>query len=97
MQGYEPQSGAEKEKGYPTQSTPIMPQVGYPSTAYQAPEPGFAPAPAFQHVPISDEDPIVKGMAFSTESIRKGFIRKVYTILSVIIYSAHIPWVEAMT
>lgn len=92
MQGYEPPSAGDQKKSYPTQSTPIMPpagfpQGGYPATGYPsagyAPATGFAPAPAFQHVPASDEEPIVKGLEFNTESIRKGFIRKVYSILSV--------------
>lgn len=34
--------------------------------------------------PNTPEVPEVKGLAFSTESIRKGFIRKVYSILLVI-------------
>lgn len=59
-------------------------QGGYPAAGYP-PQPGFAPAqPAYaQHVPIGEDEPIVKGLEFSTESIRKGFIRKVYSILSV--------------
>lgn len=36
-----------------------------------------------QHLPNPDTDPFVKGFEFSTESIRRGFIRKVYSILSV--------------
>lgn len=32
------------------------------------------------------EDPEVKGFDFTDESIRKGFIRKVYSILMVISY-----------
>lgn len=42
--------------------------------------------PPYQHIanPNTPEVPEVKGLAFSTESIRKGFIRKVYSILLVI-------------
>lgn len=63
------------------------------------PQPGFAPQPAYPpqsqpygHVPAhmyagSDtnplEQPAVKGFEFTDESIRRGFIRKVYAILSV--------------
>lgn len=41
----------------------------------------------YQHFanPNTTEVPEVKGLAFSTESIRKGFIRKVYSILLVIL------------
>ncbi|XP_031633127.1 protein lifeguard 1-like [Contarinia nasturtii] len=65
---------------------------GHPSQAGYAPQPGFAPygypsnnvPPSNLHVPNQpDTDPIVKGFEFSTESIRRGFIRKVYAILSV--------------
>lgn len=63
-----------------------------PHAAY--PQAGFAPygyastnmPPQDMHVPTNaanDTDPIVKGFEFSTESIRRGFIRKVYSILSV--------------
>lgn len=99
MEGYEPPAAGDQKKSYPSQSAPIMPpvgysqggypQAGYPQGGYPAagypPQPGFAPAqPAYaQHVPIGEDEPIVKGLEFSTESIRKGFIRKVYSILSV--------------
>lgn len=62
---------------------------GGPSSAQQA---GFVPyatyaspslPPTDMHVPNTDSDPIVKGFQFSDETIRKGFIRKVYSILSV--------------
>lgn len=55
--------------------------------SYAQPAYGYAPAsmpPADQHVPTNpDTDPFVKGFEFNTESIRRGFIRKVYSILSV--------------
>lgn len=49
---------------------------GYPSTQT---------SPQDQYVPNSatDTDLMVKGFQFSAESIRRGFIRKVYSILSV--------------
>lgn len=88
--GY-PQQGYPQ--GYPPQQA-YQPQ-GYPQPG--AVQPGFAPIPtgapyghippvANQHVPYSDgnsSDPIVKGFDFSEESIRRGFIRKVYSILTV--------------
>lgn len=94
MQGYEPPVAGDQKKNYPTQSTPIMPpggggyaSAGYPSAGYPPagypPATGFAPAPAFQHVAAAEDEPIVKGLDFNTETIRKGFIRKVYSILSV--------------
>lgn len=65
----------------------VPPQAAYP------PQAGFVPygypsthmPPQDMHVPsnATDTDPIVKGFEFSTESIRRGFIRKVYSILSV--------------
>lgn len=92
MDGYDPSASGDQKKNYPTQNTPIVPSggfatagyapSGYPAAAYP-PAPGFAPAPAFQHVPPAEDEPIVKGLDFNTETIRKGFIRKVYTILSV--------------
>lgn len=67
---------------------------GNASQPAYAPQPGFAPygypstnmPPQDQYVPnqhLGDTDPMVKGFEFSTESIRRGFIRKVYSILSV--------------
>lgn len=66
----------------------------YPTNAAYPPQPGFAPYGSsssmppqdpYIHVPNAntDTDPMVKGFEFSTESIRRGFIRKVYSILSV--------------
>lgn len=62
-----------------------------PHAAY--PQTGFAPygypsthvPPQDLHVPsnATDTDLMVKGFEFNTESIRRGFIRKVYSILSV--------------
>lgn len=69
------------------------PQTGFPPQTGYAPQPGFAPyhghpsnnlPPSDLHVPNNtDNEPMVKGFEFSTESIRRGFIRKVYAILSV--------------
>lgn len=85
MQGYEPPQGyANKNEHYPNQ--------GYPSGGYQPPKQEFTPTypPVSQHVPIiennpNDTDHVVKGFEFSDQSIRRGFIRKVYAILSVIL------------
>lgn len=48
------------------------------------------------------EDPEVKGFDFTDESIRKGFIRKVYSILCVSVHSAefvyiHTPHLQLLT
>lgn len=45
--------------------------------------PSSMPPANQHHVPNPDTAPFVKGFEFSTESIRRGFIRKVYSILSV--------------
>lgn len=71
---------------YPT------PAGSYPTNAAYPPQPGFAPYGSSSSMPAqdpympnatTDTDPIVKGFEFSTESIRRGFIRKVYSILSI--------------
>lgn len=84
MQGYDP-SDAEQKKGYPTQTTPIMPSGGYPPATSFAPATMLSQPIQPQHISMADDEPIVKGLDFNTESIRKGFIRKVYSILSVIL------------
>lgn len=54
---------------------PQQPPYGYASSSMPPPD---------QHVPTNpDTDPFVKGFEFNTDSIRRGFIRKVYSILSV--------------
>lgn len=55
------------------------------STAQQ-PEPFVFIPSANQHASNADSVPIVKGFEFNTETIRRGFIRKVYSILSVRIF-----------
>lgn len=69
----------------------------YPTNAAYPPQPGFAPYGSSSSMPpqdpympnaTTDTDPMVKGFEFSTASIRRGFIRKVYSILSVIIFVA---------
>lgn len=80
--------------GYPQQGqSSYAPQQGFPPYAPPGPQPGFMPVPGavpYGHVPPSmpysennSSDPIVKGFEFSDESIRRGFIRKVYSILTV--------------
>lgn len=68
--------GAPPNAGY--KDTPPYPQ----QTPYVYASSSMPPAD--QHVPTNpDTDPFVKGFEFNTESIRRGFIRKVYSILSV--------------
>ncbi|CAG9821594.1 unnamed protein product [Phaedon cochleariae] len=86
-----PQGGFPPQGGYPPQ------QGGYPGPAPGFQPPPYAsndPYSAGEHVPFSSspagnyggaaypEDPEVKGFDFSDASIRRGFIRKVYAILS---------------
>lgn len=60
---------------------------GYPPQHQQPPYGGYPPQqPGFNQPPPEggySGDPEVKGFDFNDESIRKGFIRKVYFILSV--------------
>lgn len=74
-----PNMGAPPNAGY--KDTPPyaqQPPYGYPSSSMPPPD---------QHVPTNpDTDPFVKGFEFNSESIRRGFIRKVYSILSVWTY-----------
>lgn len=85
--GYPPQ-----QPGYPPQQPGYPPQAGgYPQPGY--PQPGMPQGIPYGHVPpqqpgygsyVDPEDPEdVKGFGFTDESIRKGFIRKVYSILMV--------------
>jgi protein lifeguard len=75
--GYPPQ-----QPGYPQQQFggfPQNPQPGY-NPAYPHQQPNYNP----QQPPYMDpEDPDAKNFDFSDESIRKGFIKKVYSILTV--------------
>lgn len=86
--GYPPQ----QQPGYPPQQPGYPPQGGgYPQPGY--PQPGMPQGIPYGHVPpqqpgygsyVDPEDPEdVKGFGFTDESIRKGFIRKVYSILMV--------------
>lgn len=79
------------QKGPMPGSYPTQPS-SYPTQAAFPPQPGFAPYgsssssvhdPYMPNATTTDTDPMVKGFEFSTESIRRGFIRKVYSILSV--------------
>lgn len=81
----------EGNKGPMPGSYPTQPG-SYPTQAAFPPQPGFAPYGSSSSMPpqdpympnsTTDTDPMVKGFEFSTESIRRGFIRKVYSILSV--------------
>lgn len=92
--GYPPQGppGAYPQPGgYP----PVIPIHGYPQPGYPQPgyggaggdfQPGFVPPhmpPQGNGAGYDPEDPEVKGFDFTEESVRKGFIRKVYSILCV--------------
>jgi len=90
--GYQPQAGYPPPQGYPQPGYPPQQGFGQPGPV----QPGYMPAPGgvpyghvppppTQHIPYSDNstEPIVKGFEFSDESIRRGFIRKVYSILSI--------------
>ena len=82
---------------YPPQQPSYPPQSGYPQanlpphSGYSQQQPGFAPYnPAYPHQspnhqpPYMDpEDPDAKNFNFNDESIRKNFIKKVYSILCV--------------
>uniref|UniRef100_A0A182IQ08 Uncharacterized protein n=1 Tax=Anopheles atroparvus TaxID=41427 RepID=A0A182IQ08_ANOAO len=97
--GYPPQPGYPPQSGYPQSGYPQpgYPQPGYPQDpAYPGgfnsgypPQPGFAqPAPsnmptAYGTGPYDPETGSVKGFEFNDQSIRRGFIRKVYSILTV--------------
>lgn len=91
--GYPPQ-----QPGYPPQQPGYPPQQpGYPQPGggypQGYPQPGMPQGIPYGHVPpqqpgygsyVDPEDPEdVKGFGFTDESIRKGFIRKVYSILMV--------------
>lgn len=95
--GYPPkEQGGYPQPGYPQPGYPAA--GGYPPQAgYSGQQQGFAPlvppggvpyghvppAPN-QHMPTyQTEEPAVKGFEFSDESIRRGFIRKVYSILTL--------------
>lgn len=92
--GYPPQQqgGYPPNAGYPPQSgygQPGYGQPGYGQPGYQQPG-GYPPQSGYgQSDPYGgnnqygQEDPEVKGFEFNDESIRKGFIRKVYSILMV--------------
>lgn len=92
--GYPPPGGYPPPQG----GFPMPGAGGYPPPNFgqgYPPQPGFAPA--MPHMPppgaegnyggaggvYDPEDPEVKGFDFTDESIRKGFIRKVYSILMV--------------
>ncbi|XP_037043393.1 protein lifeguard 1-like isoform X3 [Bradysia coprophila] len=94
-QGGYPQGGFPPQQGYPPQ--PGYPQPGYPDSGYPQPgfqqpgypqpggfqQPGFVPTVPHAGPVYDPEDPEVKGFDFTDQSIRKAFIRKVYSILMV--------------
>ncbi|CAK1585919.1 unnamed protein product [Parnassius mnemosyne] len=91
-QGGYPQGGYP-QGGYPQGGYPpgAYPQAGYPQAGYPAPQPGVQPGygagfgePAGYPAPgpgSLGEDADVKGFDFTEQSIRKAFVRKVYSIL----------------
>lgn len=117
--GY-PQQPGFGQGGYPSQPYPS--QQGYPGYVPQAgfaPQPGYQPYPpqdaGFMGQPsmppgnygvYDPEDQSAKGFDFTDQSIRRGFIRKVYSILTaqlgitlgfIILFMYHRPtklWVQ---
>lgn len=91
--------GGFPQPGYPMPQAgyPMPPMAGgvpYPQPGGYPPPGGFPPSGFVPHMPppnpnasygagYDPEDPEVKGFDFTDESIRKGFIRKVYSILCV--------------
>lgn len=78
--------GGYPQGGYPQGGYPQggYPQGGYPQPGAYPPQPGFQPGygdPSGGYVGGVGEDGEVKGFDFNDQSIRKGFIRKVYSIL----------------
>lgn len=72
--------GFQQPGNYPPGSYPQP--GGYPPPSGGYPQPGFVPTVPHA-APYDPEDPEVKGFDFTDQSIRKGFIRKVYSILMV--------------
>lgn len=90
MPGYPPQSGYPPQPGFGQPGFP--PQQGYPGAGPGAgyPQPGFGYPPqsgGFAAPPQGQygngDDPSVKGFDFTDQSVRRAFIRKVYSILMV--------------
>lgn len=76
--GYPP-GGGYPGGGYPPQQPGYPPQQpGYPPQGMGGLDPGYG-GPAY----AGDANPEAKGFEFNDESIRRGFIRKVYAILMV--------------
>jgi protein lifeguard len=73
---YSPPPVGFQTSGYPPQPTYPPQQEGYSQLGHMPDYP--------QQAPYNDpEDPFAKNFDFSDESIRKGFIKKVYSILTV--------------
>lgn len=81
-----PQPGfhpGQPQPGYPPQ------QPGYPGGGYPPQQPGYPPQAGMGGAGFDgpgyggDANPEAKGFEFNDESIRRGFIRKVYSILMV--------------
>lgn len=73
--GYPPQ-----QPGFAPGPQPGYPGGGYPPQGLGGLDPGYAGGPAGYG---GDANPEAKGFEFNDESIRRGFIRKVYAILMV--------------
>lgn len=93
-----PDMNSKQHGGYPQQaySHGYSQEVPIPQFAPAMPTQSFAPNATIAPMMVpqnphtnnfqgSDTEPMVKGFEFSSETIRKGFIRKVYAILSVIL------------
>lgn len=83
--GYPGQPGYPAQSGYPQ---PGFPQPPYNNSGYDPQQPSY---PQQQPAYIDPEDPDgSKNFDFTDESIRKGFIRKVYSILTVSLFCSSI-------
>lgn len=86
--GYPPQGAPYPPQGFPHGQPGYPPQQpGFPQPGFQ--QPGFNGMPATIpfHMPppqtVGSDDGGLKGFEFNDESIRRAFIRKVYSILMV--------------
>ncbi|XP_050671554.1 protein lifeguard 1-like isoform X2 [Leptidea sinapis] len=124
QQGGYPQAGYP-QPGYPQAGYPPpqagypAPQAGYPPGSYPPPQPGFQPGGGYGGAGYGEagyggpgtlgDDADVKGFDFNEQTIRKSFIRKVYSILMcqllvtfsfVALFTFHEPtklWVQRNT
>lgn len=77
-QGGYPPTGGYPQGGYPPPGAP----EGYPPGGFVPNQPGFVPPPQNDYGGYEDPE-APKNFSFDDQSVRKGFIRKVYIILMV--------------